>query len=322
MKAIISEKYGTPDTLKLGVVATPTPQEEQVLVRVRASSVNHSNLVLLKGKPLLTRLVFGLTKPKYPIPGGDLSGVVEATGERVTQFQAGDEVYGDLSSSGWGAFAEYVVVEEKALFLKPRNLSHSEAAAVPMAATTALQAVRDRGRVKPGQEVMIYGASGGVGTFAIQIAKAAGAEVTAVVSTRNVEIARALGADHIIDYKKKKLEDHGRTYDLIVGVNGSQSVFTYKRMLKRNGVYILVGGNVGQLFRTMMLAPWQNIFGKKKFLSFIQKPNQKDLILMKELIEEGKVMPVIDKSYSLKEVPMALHYFAKGHSRGKVVITI
>lgn len=322
MKAIISKKYGSPDKLKLGVVATPTPKQGQVLVRVRASSVNHSNLVLLTGKPLLARPAFGLRKPKYLIPGGDMAGVIEATGENATQFHVGDKVYGDLSGNGWGAFAEYVVVDETALSLKPRNLSFSEAASVPMAATTALQVLIDRGKAKAGQDVLIHGASGGVGTFAIQIAKVLGVKVTAVVSTRNVDLAWSLGADHVIDYKKEKLENHDGTYDLILGVNGSQSIYTYKRLLKQHGVFIHVGGRVGQLFRILMLAPWQNIFGKKKFLAFIQKPNQKDLEVMKKLIEEERVMPVIDKTYSLKDVPTALLYFEKGHPQGKVVITI
>lgn len=322
MKAIISEKYGTPDTLQLGVVATPAPKQGQVLVRVRASSVNHSNLVLLTGKPLLARLVFGLRKPKFLIPGGDIAGVITATGENVTGFQVGDQVYGDLSGSGWGAFAEYVVVDETALALKPSNLSFSEAAAVPMAATTALQVLIDRGRAKAGQHILIHGASGGVGTFTIQIAKALGAKVTAVVSTRNVDIAWSLGADLVLDYKKEKLENHDGAYDLILGVNGSQSIFTYKRLLKQHGVFIHVGGRGSQLFRTLMLAPWQNIFGKKKFLAFIQKPTQKDLEVIKKLIEEERVMPVIDKTYSLKDVPTALQHFEKGHPQGKIVITI
>ncbi|WP_067724595.1 NAD(P)-dependent alcohol dehydrogenase [Oceanobacillus damuensis] len=322
MKAIISEKYGTPDTLKLSEVAAPAPKQSQVLVRVHASSVNFGNLVLLTGKPLLARLVFGLRKPKYPIPGGDMAGVVEAIGAGVTQFQVGDEVYGDLSSCGWGAFAEYVVVDEKDVALKPSNLSFAEAAAVPMAATTALQAIRDIAKIKPGQEVLIHGASGGVGTFAVQIAKAYAAKVTAVVSTRNVDIARSLGADHVMDYKKEDLANHDMVYDLIIGVNGDQSISAYKRKLKENGLFVHVGGTEIQMYQTMILGSWFSMIGKKKFTTFLQKANQKDLLVMKELIEQGKVKPVIDRSYSLSEVTEAFQYFEKGHSQGKVIITI
>jgi 2-desacetyl-2-hydroxyethyl bacteriochlorophyllide A dehydrogenase len=322
MKAIISERYGGPETLKLSEVTTPKPKENQVLVRVRTSSINFGNYVLLSGKPRLARLVFGLMKPKFPIPGGDMAGIVEAVGANVTQFQAGDEVFGDLSSSGFGAFAEYVVVDEKSLALKPTNLSFAEAAAVPMAATTALQAIRDKGMIKAGQKVLIYGASGGVGTFAVQIAKAFGAEVTAVVSTRNVDIARSLGADQVIDYKKEDMKNHDQTYDVILGVNGGQPMTTYKRMLKENGVFVHVGGESSQMYQTMIQRSWLSMSGKKKFFTFLQRANQKDLVLMKELIEQGKVKPVIDRTYSLSEVPDAFRYFEEGHSQGKVIIEI
>ncbi|MFS0824741.1 NAD(P)-dependent alcohol dehydrogenase [Bacillus sp. 1P02SD] len=322
MKAIISEKYGSPDTLKLREVATPTPKGNQVLVRVHASSINYSNLVLLRGKPLPVRLAFGLRKPKYLIPGGDMAGIVEAIGENVTQFQVGDEVYGDISSSGWGTFAEYVAVDEKALALKPSNLLFTEAAAVPMAAMTALQAIRDKGKVRAGQEVLLHGASGGVGTFAVQIAKAYGAQTTAVVSTRNVDIAKSLSSDHVIDYKKEDIKNLDKTYDVILGVNGSQPISTYKRLLKENGVFIHVGGAESQMYQSMIIGSWYSMTGKKKFIPFLQRPKQEDLVVMKKLIEEGKVKPVIDRSYSLRDVPKAFEYFEEGHSQGKVVITI
>ncbi|MDR4887478.1 NAD(P)-dependent alcohol dehydrogenase [Fredinandcohnia sp. QZ13] len=322
MRAIISEKYGSPDTLKLREVATPTPKGNQVLVRVHASSINYSNLVLLRGKPLPVRLAFGLRKPKYLIPGGDMAGIVEAIGENVTQFQVGDEVYGDISSSGWGTFAEYVAVDEKALALKPSNLLFTEAAAAPMAAMTALQAIRDKGKVRAGQEVLLHGASGGVGTFAVQIAKAYGAQTTAVVSTRNVDIAKSLGADHVIDYKKEDIKNLDRTYDVIFGVNGSQPISTYKRLLKENGLFIHVGGAESQMYQSMTIGAWYSMTGKKKFIPFLQRPKQEDLIVLKKLIEEGKVKPVIDRSYSLCDVPNAFEYFEEGHSQGKVVITI
>lgn len=322
MKAIISEKYGTPNTLQLGEAATPTPKQDQVLVRVHASSINYSNLVCLTGKPLPARIVLGLTKPKYRIPGGDMAGVVEATGEHVTQFQVGDEVYGDLSSSGWGTYAEYVVADENSIALKPSNLSFEEAAAVPMAAMTALQAIRDKGMVQPEQKVLIHGASGGVGTFAVQIAKALSAEVTAVVSTRNVEIAKSLGADRIIDYQKEDFASGDETYDVIIGVNGSRPISTYNRKLKEKGIFVHVGGPISQMYQNMLLRPWYSAIGKKRFITFLQRPNVQDLVQINELIQAGKVQPVIDRTYPLSETCQAFQYFEKGHSQGKVVISI
>ncbi|WP_312096102.1 NAD(P)-dependent alcohol dehydrogenase [Niallia sp.] len=322
MKAIISEKYGTPDTLKLGEVDKPIPKSNEVLVKVYASSINFGNLALLTGKPLPVRFVFGLWKPKYRIPGGDVAGVVEAVGRDVTQLQIGDRVYGDLANSGWGALAEYVAAGEKELALMPSNLFFTEMAGVPMAGTTALQAIRDIGKVRAGQKILIHGASGGVGTFAVQIAKALGAEVTAVVSTRNVELVKSLGADHVMDYRKTDFVNDGKTFDVIFGVNGSQSIFTYKKKLKDNGVFIHVGGANSQFYQTMLVGPLLSIFGKKKFITFLQRPNQQDLVFINGLIEEGKVKPVMDRGYSLKEVPKAFQYFEKGHAQGKVIITI
>lgn len=322
MRAIISEKYGQPTALKLSETSIPTLKENQVLVKVHASSINYGNFVLVTGKPMIARLAYGVMKPKYPIPGGDMAGTVVAIGESTSQFQVGDEVYGDLSSCGWGAFAEYVAVDEKQLAVKPHNFTLKEAAAVPMAATTALQAIRDNGQLQEGQEVLIVGASGGVGTFAIQIAKAFGAIVTAVVSTRNVEMAKSLGADYVIDYKKEQLAVNKHTYDLIIGVNGANSIMIYQRLLKENGRYVNIGGAVSQLFQTMLLGPLFSIRGKKKFMTFMQKSSQQDLIFLNSLIEEGKVKSIIDKSYSLEKVPEAFEYFAKGHSQGKVIITI
>lgn len=322
MKAVISEKYGGADTLRLSEVDTPRPLPNEVLIRVHASSLNFGNLVLVTGKPLPARLAFGLTKPKYRIPGGDMAGTVEAIGADVTRFQVGDEVYGDLSGSGWGAFAEYVAVDEKVLALKPRNLSFAEAAAVPMAATTALQAIRDKGMVRAGQKVLIHGASGGVGTFAVQIAKAFGAEVTAVVSTRNIDIARSLGADHVIDYKTVDFTKEDETYDVIIRVNGSHSISTYKRKLKKNGVFVNVGGDSNQMFQTMLQSTWFSMIGKKKFIILLQRANQQDLLMLNELFEEGKVKSVIDRTYSIDEIQEAFQYFEEGHSQGKVIITI
>ncbi|MGX6443927.1 NAD(P)-dependent alcohol dehydrogenase [Neobacillus sp. K501] len=322
MKAIRYEKYGPPDVLALTEVEKPIPADHQVLVKIHASSVNYGNLVLLRGEPFLARFAFGLLKPKYSIPGGDIAGRVEAVGKDVTQFQPGDEVFGDLSGSGWGGFAEYAAVPEKALALKPANLSFEEAAAIPMAAVTALQSIRDKGKLQSGQKVLIHGASGGVGTFAVQIAKALGAEVTAVCSTRNVEIAQSLGADICIDYKKEDFSRNHPRYDLILGVNGYQPMSVYKHALNPNGTFIHVGGAGAQMFQAMTLGPWISMTEKKKVGSFLQRPNQKDLVYLKELVEAGKVKPVLDRCYPLNEVPEAFRYFEEGHAQGKVVITV
>lgn len=322
MKAIVYSKYGSPEVLELKDVEKPIPLENEVLVKIHAASLNYGNLVLLKGEPFLARLAFGLLKPKYAIPGGDMAGRVEMVGPNVKQFQPGDEVFGDLSGCGWGAFAEYVSVPEKALALKPANMSYEEAAAVPMAAVTALQSLRDKGQIHPGQKVLIYGASGGVGTFAVQIAKSFGAEVTAVCSSRNVDIVRSIGADHVIDYSKDDISKKTERYDLILGANGNQPISVYKRALSPKGIFVHVGGSGGQLFRTIALGPWISMTGSKKFESFLQRACQKDLVFMKELLEAGKVKPVIDRRYKLCEVPEAFSYFAEGHSQGKVVITL
>jgi NADPH:quinone reductase-like Zn-dependent oxidoreductase len=322
MKAIVYNKYGPPDVLELTEVEKPIPKENQVLVRVHAASVNYGNLVLLKGEPFLARFAFGLLKPKYSIPGGDIAGRVEAVGKDVMQFQPGDDVFGDLSCSGWGGFAEYVAVPENGLAIKPANLSFEEAAAVPMAGVTALQGLRDKGKIQSGQKVLINGASGGVGTFAVQIAKAFGAEVTGVCSTRNLDILRSIGADHAIDYTKEDFTLKTQSYDLILAVNGYQPISAYKRALSSNGIYVMVGGSGAQFTQAMVLGPWISMTGSKKLGNMLQRPNQKDLIYMKELLEAGKVQPVIDKCYKLSEVPEALRYFEEGHAQGKVVITV
>ncbi|WHZ00724.1 NAD(P)-dependent alcohol dehydrogenase [Neobacillus sp. YX16] len=322
MKAIVYKKYGPPDVLEVTEVEKPIPNDNQVLVKVHASSVNFGNLVLLKGEPFLARFAFGLLKPKYSIPGGDMAGTVEAVGKDVIQLQPGDEVFGDLSSSGWGAFAEYVAVPENALALKPANLSFEEAAAAPMAGVTALQGLRDKGKIQQGQKVLINGASGGVGTFAVQIAKALGAEVTGVCSTRNVDILQSLGADQVIDYTREKFTENKNTYDLILGVNGHQPLSEYKRSLKPNGIFVHVGGSGSQMFQALTVGAWISKTSSKKMGTFLQRANQKDLVIMKELMESGKVKPIIDRQYSLSEVPEAFRYFEQGHAQGKVVITV
>lgn len=322
MQAVVCTKYGNSDVLLLKEVHKPVPKDEEVLVKIHASSVNYGNLVLLKGEPYLARLAFGLFKPKYSIPGGDIAGVVESVGIGVTQFQPGDEVFGDLSAYGWGGFAEYVCVREDALALKPKNLSFEEAAAVPMAGVTALQALRKKGKIQPGQKVLIYGASGGVGTFAVQIAKSLGANVTGVCSTRNVDILLSIGADHVIDYQKENFSQTQEKYDLILGVNGSQPLSAYKRVLNPNGIFLHVGGSGEQLFQTMVQGPWTSIIGDKKIGNILQRANQKDLNFVKELLEADSVKPVIDRKYHLSEIAEAFNYFSEGHAQGKVVITI
>jgi len=293
-----------------------------VLVKIHAASINYGNLVLIKGEPWLARLIYGFIKPKYPIPGGDVAGQIEAVGTLVKSFKPGDEVFGDLSGVGWGGFAEYVSVPENVLVKKPANLSYEEAAAVPMAAVTALQSLRDKGKIKHGQKVLIYGASGGVGTFAIQIAKSFGAEVTAVCSTRNINIAKSLGADNVVDYTNTDVGKHFGHYNVILGVNGCQPLSVYKRALAQNGTFIHVGGSESQMFQTMIQGPLISLTGNKKVVLFLQKQNTSDLNFMKELIEAGNVKPVIDRCYKLSEVPEAISYFAEGHAQGKVIITV
>lgn len=322
MKAIVYSKYGPPDVLKVKEVEKPAPQDNQVLVKIHAASLNYGNLVLLKGDPFLARFAFGLFKPKYPIPGGDISGRVEAVGKDVKQFQPGDDVFGDLSGCGWGGFAEYVSVPEKALALKPTNVSYEEAAAVPMAGVTALQSLRDKGKIQSGQKVLIHGASGGVGTFAVQIAKSFGAEVTGVCSTRNLEILQSIGADHAIDYTKEDFTKNGQKFDLILAVNGHQPISAYKRSLNLNGNFVHVGGSGAQLFQTITLGSMTSWTGSKKMSSFLQRQNQTDLIYMKELLEAGKVKPVMDKNFKMSEAKEAFRYFEEGHAKGKIVLTM
>ena len=323
MKAIVSTQYGSPDVLQFTEVEKPTPRDNEVLVKVHAASVNAADWHLLRGKPFLMRLMgYGLLKPKYRILGSDIAGRIEAVGRNVKQFQAGDEVFGNTATYGFGDFAEYVSVPEDALVLKPTTLSFEEAAAVPQAALVALQGLRDKGQIKPGQKVLIYGASGGIGTFAVQIATSFGAEVTAVCSTRNLDMARSIGADHVIDYTKEDFTRNGQQYDLILAVNGYHSLFDYKRALRPRGMYVMTGGSSAQMFQAMLLGPLVSMTGRQKMGNSAHKPNQKDLVFMKELLEAGKVVPVIDRRYPFHETAEAIRYLEAGHARGKVVITM
>jgi NADPH:quinone reductase-like Zn-dependent oxidoreductase len=320
MKAIVYTHYGSPDVLQLKEVAKPTPQDDEVLVHVHAASVNAGDVFLLRGKARM--MGFGLLKPKYTILGSDIAGVIEAVGRNVQQFHTGDEVFLNTAKYGFGGFAEYVSVPETAVVLKPTTLSFEEAAAVPQAALTALQGLRDKGHIQPGQKVLINGASGGVGTFAVQIAKAFGAEVTAVCSTGNMDIVRSIGADHVIDYTHEDFTRNGQRYDLILAVNGYHSISEYKRALRPEGVYVMTGGSMAQLFQAMLLGPVISKTVKQKMGNSAHKPNTQDLVFMKELLEAGKVKPVIDRRYPLRATAEAIRYLEEGHARGKVVITV
>ena len=324
MKAIVYTQYGSPDVLQLKEVEKPTPRDNEVLLKVYATSVNAGDLHVLRADPFLIRLMgYGLLKPKNKILGAAIAGRIEAIGGNVKQFQPGDDVFGDLSESGKrGGFAEYVCASADALVLKPSRLSFEEAAAVPVAAVTALQGLRDKGHIQAGQKVLINGASGGVGTFAVQIAKSFGAEVTAVCSTSNVDAARSMGADHVIDYTKEDFTQNGQHYDLIVAANGNRSISEYKRALRPNGTYVVTGGSKKQTYQAMLLGPWISMTGTKKMGNLMAKPNTKDLGLVKELLEAGKVIPVIDRRYPLSETAEALRYLEAGRARGKVVITV
>jgi len=321
MQAIVYHNYGSPDMLNMEEVQKPAPKEGEILVKVVAASTAAGDWHLLRADPFLVRFMYGLLKPKYKILGSDVAGRVEAVGRNVTHLQPGDEVFGDLSLSGFGAFAEYVTAPEQALALKPTNLTFEEAAAVPVSAVTALLGLRE-GKIQAGQKVLINGASGGVGTFAVQIAKAFGAEVTAVCSTGKVELVRSLGAHHVIDYTKEDFTQNGQQYDLILAANGYRPLSAYQRALTPQGIYVMTGGSIGQMFEAMLLGSWRSKKGGQKMGNILAKPSQKDLLFIKELIEAGKVTPVIDRRYPLSGVPDAIRYVEAGHAKGKVVITV
>ena len=320
MKAIVRNIYGPPDVLHLEDVPRPAVRDGDVLVKVRAASANAGDWHLLRGTPLPFRLIAGLRTPKFRIIGSDIAGCVEAVGRNVTQFRPGDHVFGELSRCGFGAYAEFAVAPEKALAFKPANLSFEDAAAVPTAGCTALQGLR-KGRIQQGQRVLINGASGGVGTFAVQIAKSFGAEVTAVCSTRNVDAVRSIGADHVLDYTKHEFAAVGSRFDLILAANGDRSIWDYKRALNANGTYVMTGGSNRQLTDALLFGPLMSM-GRQKLGNLLVKPNQADLLFLKELCEAGTLKPMIDRRFQLSEVPAAIRYVEDGHARGKVVITV
>lgn len=319
MKALVHYNYGPPDVLKLEAVEKPTPKENQVLIKVHAASVNAGDWRGMRADPFLIRLGGGFLKPKNPRIGSDVAGRVEAVGESVTQFQPGDEVFGCAG----GSFAEYVLAREAFLAPKPTNRSFEEAAAVPVAGLTALQGLRDAGGIQSGQKVLIQGASGGVGTFAVQIAKSFGAEVTAVCSTRNLDMLRSIGADHVIDYTKEDFTRNRQQYDLILAVNGYHSLFAYRRALSPQGVYVCAGGTMPQFFQAILLGRFMSKDGGKKMGSMgIAKVTREDLVFLGKLLEAGTIAPVIDQCYPLNKVAEAIRYIEDSHAQGKVVITV
>ncbi|MDH4190945.1 MAG: NAD(P)-dependent alcohol dehydrogenase [Betaproteobacteria bacterium] len=323
MKAIVYDTYGPPEVLRLEDVEKPSPRDDEVLVRVHAASVNAADWRLMRADPFLVRLYCGLLKPsRFRILGADIAGRVEAVGGKVGRFRPGDEVFGDVFASHLGGFAEYKCARESELVLKPANLSFEEAAAVPLAALTALHGLRDKGRIQPGQQVLIHGASGGVGTFAVQLARYFGAEVSAVCSTAKREAARALGADHVIDYTREDFSRGARRYDLILAVNGNRSIFDYRRALTRGGTYVMAGGHSAQLVQALLLGPGLSLLGKRRMGALTSVPNQRDLHFLKELLEAGRLRPVIDRRYPLSELREAIRYLEAGHAKGKVVIAL
>ena len=323
MKAVVYTEYGPPDVLHLEEVAKPIPTDDEVLVRVYASSVNPAEWHYMQGAPYVMRMETGLRKPKNSRLGVDFAGVVEAVGKNVTQFRQGDEVFGGKL----GAFAEYISVREgRAVVQKPTNVTFEEAAAVPTAAITALQGLRDMGGLQPGQKALINGASGGVGTFAVQIAKALGAEVTGVCSTRNVDLVRSLGADRVVDYTREDFTQSDQRYDLLLDVSGSRSWSACRRVLKPKASLVIVGGPkvnrwIGPLGH-MIKVRLASLRASQKVVFFMAKFNTPDMEVLRELLESGKVTPVVDRRYALKELPEAMRYLGAGHARGKIVITV
>ena len=319
MKAILYDRYGSPEVLRLKEVEKPAPKDNEVLIKIHAASVNAYDWHFLTADIFLIRLMGGgLLRPKDARLGADMAGRIETVGRNVKQFHPGDEVLGMVK----GSFAEYVCAPESALVLKPINTSFDEAAAIPMAAITALQSLRDEGQIQAGQKVLINGASGGVGTFAVQVAKSFGAEVTAVCSSRNLDQARSLGADHVIDYTKEDFTQNGQQYDLILAANGYHPISVYKRALTPKGIYVMAGGSFAQIFQAMLMGSMMSETGGRKMGGVSARGSQTDLAFIKELFEAGKVKSVIDKRYPLSETAEALRYLGKGHARGKVVITM
>jgi NADPH:quinone reductase-like Zn-dependent oxidoreductase len=316
MKAIVFHKYGSPDVLKCEEIERPTAGDDEVLIKVRAAALNPYDWHFMRGMPYLIRIMVGLRRPKVTRLGFDVAGHVEAAGRKVTQFKPGDPVFGGCAGLRAGAFAEYACTSESALAMKPHNVTFEQAAAVPMGALTALQGLRDKGHIKPGQKVLVNGAAGGVGSIAMQIAKSFGAEVTGVCSTRNVDLVRSIGADQVIDYTQQDFTKSGHRYELILDAVGNRPLSAMRRILSSNGILVMAGGEAGR---------WMSVlsrFGSQKFVGLLARSSKEDLTIMHDLMATGKVTPVIDRRYKLNEVPEAMRYLEEGHARGKVVISL
>ena len=320
MRAVIYERYGSPDVLHLAEVEKPVPTDNQLLIKIHAVSINGSDREGLIGKPFYVR-AGGLLKPGHPILGSDIAGRVESAGKNNKEFKVGDELFGELPGYH-GGFAEYVCTRGSTLALKPANLTFEEAATIPQAGVIALQGIREKGQVKPGQKVLINGAGGSAGSFAIQLAKLYGAEVTGVDNAGKLDFMRSLGADHVIDYTRDDFTRNGKHYDLILDLIAHRSIFAYKRALRPNGTYFFVGGSVAVLFQILLLGPWIKRTAAKNIRLLAVPQNRKDLIAITELCQAGKIVPVIDKRFPLNEVPEALRYVGEGYAKGKVVITV
>ena len=316
MKAVVCHNYGPPAVLKYEEIEKPTAGDDEVLIKIRTASVNPVDRIFRA--PYILRILTGLRKPRNARVGRDMAGQVEAVGRNISRFKSGDEVFGVCR----GAFAEYGCAIEDKLALKPANISFEEAASVPVAALTALQGLRDKGQIQRGHRVLVDGASGGVGTFAVQIAKAFGAVVTAVCSMKKMDTARSIGADHVIDYAQQDFTKNGQRYDLILAANAYHSIFAYRRALSPRGIYVMAGGGGVQILQGMVLGPLLSLLGSKKMRFFIAKINNKDLVLLKGLLETRKVVPVIDRRYQLIGVAEALSYLEEKHAKGKIVITV
>lgn len=320
MKAVTFSEYGSAEVLKYTDVEMPVPQDNEVLIKIHAASVNTADWRIMRADPFPIRFVYGLISPKLSILGADVAGTVEAVGPDVKNFETGDAVFGDLSKSGWGGFSEYTCASEDYVVMKPKEVSFEDAAASGMAAVTALQGLKKLGGIKEGQSVLIVGASGSVGTFAVQIAKAEGADVTAVCSDKNTDQALALGADNVINYEKENFLSSGKTYDFILGINGSYTLKDYESVLNPDGHYVMVGGGNKHLFEVMTLGRIKSMLGKKKYTNVLALPNLADLTEIKNMLETGEIKPVIDRTYSLRDVAEAIRYVEKGHATGKVII--
>ena len=321
MKAAVCHRYGPPEGVAFEEVQKPTARDDEVLIRIHAISLNLSDWEMLTGTPFYTRATWGLFKSRFKILGSDVAGRVEAVGREITRFEPGDEVFGDIMGS-FGGFAEYACARERALTLKPAGMTFEDAAALPQAGVIALRGIRDKGKLQAGQKVLINGAGGGSGTFAVQLAKSVGAEVTAVDNTEKQDFMRSNGADHVVDYTKEDFTRTGQRYDLILDLVAHRSLFALKRALAPGGIYLLVGGSAKRLFQSLLLGPVISVFGSKKMGLLIVNPKQSDQVRLLELVESGTIKPIIDRRFPLTGVPDALRHVGEGHALGKVVVTM